>query len=119
MKWPFLSKLVPAPVDRRRVVRLRARRDSFIRVEGRDAPIWTWSKYGVSCAPYSGALRPGQRARIRLILKEIPKAAPLDLEVDITVRRMGYGELACEFYRLSPRIKLQMNAYYQKVVDLR
>lgn len=119
MKWPFFSKLVPAPVERRRAVRLRARRDSFVRADGGDAPVWTWSTTGVACAPYTGSLKPGQRARIRLILNEIPKETPLDLDLDITVRRVGYGELAGEFYRLSPRLKLQINSYYQRVASLR
>lgn len=116
MKWPFLSKLIPAPVNRRRAERIRARGDSFARVDGKDSPVWSWSTYGMSCSPYSGALKPGQRAKIRLVLKEIPKHSVLELDVEITVRRVGYNELAFEFYRLPPRVKQQIHTYYQNVL---
>jgi len=99
MKLPFLSRPRTPTVERRRQPRLRVRGDSFVRIEGRDVPLINWSEDGFLASPYSGGLIAGQRAAVRLVVRDYhDRTGMLDIELTVVIKRIDGRGIAARFY---------------------
>lgn len=102
MRIPFLSRPGTPVTERRRQRRLQPQGDSYARIDGRDHAIRNWSEDGLLIAPYVGALVPGQRATLSVVIRDWHDPdGTLRLEnLAVTVLRIdGYG-LAARFRKL-------------------
>lgn len=70
MRIPFLSRPRTPVTDRRRQPRLEPLGDSYVRIDGRDHPLRNWSEDGLLVSPYVGALVPGQRATLAVVIRD-------------------------------------------------
>lgn len=99
MRIPFLSRPRTPVTERRRQRRLQPHGDSYARIDGRDFAIRNWSEDGVLVAPYAGALVPGQRATLSVVIRDWHDPdGTLRLEnLAVTIMRLdGFG-LAARF----------------------
>lgn len=102
MRIPFLSRPRTPVTDRRRQRRLVPHGDSYARIDGRDFPVRNWSEYGLLLAPYGGALVPGQRATLSVVIRDWhdPDGVLRLDNLAVTVLRIdGFG-LAARFRNL-------------------
>lgn len=99
MRIPFLSRPRTPVTDRRRQRRLLPHGDSYARIDGRDHPLRNWSEDGLLIAPYAGALVPGQRAVLSVVIRDWhdPDGALRLENLAVTILRIdGFG-LAVRF----------------------
>ena len=76
-------------MERRRQSRIRAKGDCFVRLEGRDVPLYDWSEFGFRAGIYKGALIAGQKAKAEFVLQSrYGKIDPLRMPVNIVVKRI-------------------------------
>ncbi len=102
MRIPFLSRPRTPVLDRRRQRRLQPQGDSYARIDGRDFAIRNWSEDGLLIGPYVGALVPGQRARLAVVIRDWHDpdgTLRLDNLSVVVLRIDGFG-LAARFHGL-------------------
>ena len=113
MKIPFLSRPKTPAVERRRQFRLRARGDSYVRLEGRDVPLINWSEEGFLAGPYGGGLIPGQKALARVVVRDYhDRSGKLDLELTVVIKRVGRPGIAARFYSPERYKRQALQSYY-------
>lgn len=115
MRLPFLSRPSTPAVERRRQPRLRARGDSFVRIEGRDVALINWSEEGFLAGPYAGGLIAGQKAMMRIVVRDFhDRAGKLDLELAAVIKRIDGRGIAGRFYAPERYKQLALKDYYAK-----
>lgn len=75
--------------------------DSYVRIGGRDYPLRNWTESGFLAGPFDGALVPGQRAKVKLVVRDWhDRDGPLRIDnLDVQVLRTDRYGLAARFYR--------------------
>lgn len=113
MKIPFLSRPKTPDVERRRQFRLRPRGDSFVRIDGRDVPLLNWSEEGFLAGPYAGALIAGQKAVVRIVVRDYhDRTGTLDLELPVVIKRIGRPGIAGRFAAPERYKRQALQSYY-------
>ncbi|MDF1791395.1 MAG: hypothetical protein P1U88_05760 [Thalassobaculaceae bacterium] len=113
MRLPFLSRPTTPPVERRRQPRLRARGDSFVRIESRDVALINWSEEGFLAGPYAGGLIAGQKAAVRIVVHDFhDRSGKLDLELTVVIKRIDGRGIAARFYSPDRYKRNTLQTYY-------
>lgn len=113
MKIPFLSRPRTPEVERRRQPRLRARGDSFVRIEGRTVALVNWSEDGFLAGPYVGGLIPGQKATVRMVVHDYhDKDGKLDVPLTAVIKRIDGRGIAGRFLAPERYKRLALQDYY-------
>ncbi|MEO9904179.1 MULTISPECIES: hypothetical protein [Alphaproteobacteria] len=91
---------------------LRPRGDSYVRIDRRDYPLRCWSPAGFTLAPYNGSLIERQKARVRMLVRDIHDPdGSLEVSGEIIVDSVGGGFLTARWTGL-PKYKLAALAEY-------
>lgn len=115
MRLPFLSRPRTPEIERRRQPRLRARGDSFVRIESRDVALINWSEDGFLAGPYAGGLIAGQKAAVRIVVHDFhDRSGKLDLELTVVINRIDGRGIAGRFYSPDRYKRLALKDYYTK-----
>lgn len=113
MRLPFLSRPKTPAVERRRQLRLRTRGDSYVRIDGRDVPLINWSEEGFLAGPYAGGLIAGQKAMVRIVVRDYhDRTGTLDLNLPVVVKRVGRPGLAARFSTPERYKRQALQSYY-------
>lgn len=113
MRIPFLSRPETPAVERRRQRRISVRGDSYARVDGRDIPLVNWSEEGFLAGPYSGGLIPGQRANVRLVVRDYhDRDGMLDLLLTVVIKRIDGHGVAARIHRPERYKRLMLKDFY-------
>ena len=116
MRIPFLSRPRTSPTDRRRQRRLAPHGDSYVRIDGRDHPLKNWSEDGVLVAPYVGALVPGQRAVLAVVIRDWhdPDGVLRLDKLMVTVLRIDRFGLAARFRKVERYKAVALKEHYAR-----
>ena len=115
MRIPFLSRPQTPAVERRRQPRLKVRGDSYARIDGRDVAVLNWSEDGFLAGPYAGGLIPGQRASVRLVVRDFhDREGTLDVSLTVVVKRIDSRGLAARFYQPERYKRLMLKDFYSR-----
>jgi|GEM_PF-695800 len=118
MRIPFLSRPRTPVTDRRRQRRLRPHGDSYARIDGRDHPVRNWSEDGVLLSPYVGALVPGQRAALSVVIRDWHDPdGTLRLEnLSVIVLRIDRFGLAARFRNIERYKSASLQEHYARKI---
>lgn len=116
MRIPFLSRPCTPVTDRRRQRRLQPQGDSYARIDGRDFAIRNWSEDGLLISPYVGALVPGQRATLSVVIRDWHDPdGPLGLAgLAVTVLRIDGTGMAVRFRGLERYKAAELKDHYAR-----
>lgn len=116
MRIPFLSRPRTPVVERRRQPRLQPHGDSYARIHGRDFAIRNWSDDGLLVAPYAGALVPGRRATLSVVIRDWHDPdGTLSLDnLAVTVLRIDGHGLAARFRQLERYKSSALREHYTR-----
>ena len=113
MRLPFLSRSDAPVIERRRQIRLRIRGDSYVRIDGRDVPLINWSEGGFLAGPYAGALVPGQKAVVRIVVRDYhDRIGTLDLELAVMIKRVSREGIAARITAPERYKRQALQSYY-------
>ena len=116
MRIPFLSRPRTSEIDRRRQRRLAPHGDSYVRIDGRDHPLKNWSEDGLLVEPYVGALVPGQRAVLSVVIRDWhDRDGTLRLDkIAVTVLRIDRFGLAARFRKVERYKAAALKEHYAR-----
>lgn len=116
MRIPFLSRPRTSALDRRRQSRLRPHGDSYVRIDGRDHPLRNWSEDGLLVYPFVGALVPGQRATLSVVIRDWhdPDGTLRLDNLPVTVLRIDRFGLAARFRKLERYKAVSLKEHYDR-----
>ena len=93
---------------------LRPKGDSYVRIDGRDYALQSWNTTGFHIAPFDGALIPGQRANVAMVVRDWhDRQGMLKVEGMILVTGIEDGGMTARWVGL-PRYKADAIADYHR-----
>jgi hypothetical protein len=92
---------------------LKPKGDSYVRIDGVDYGIRSWSPSGFVAAPYWDALIAGQIARVRFVLRDFhDQTGELRVDDQILIEEIGESGLKARWWHLPTRKKAQIAATF-------
>lgn len=89
-------------------------RVATISIDGQVLPLHSWSMSGFRCGGYKGYLRPGMKAKVRIIIPSSDGPQSFELLAEIDQRDMTSGLISGSFIGLSKAQVERMDAIFAR-----
>jgi len=89
-------------------------RVATISISGQVLPLHSWSMSGFRCGGYKGYLRPGLKAKVRIIIPSSDGPQSFELTAEIEQRDMATGLISGSFIGLSNAQVERMDAIFAR-----
>ena len=111
----FHGKENAAATETDSAVELRARGDSYVRIDGTDYGIRVWGPSCFLIAPYAGALVVGQIARVRFVLRDFHDCdGELRIDDQVRIESIGEAGLRARWWHLPARKKARITESFSR-----